>query len=349
MPFRQACSAATGGAAAVRSGDARGSRRDHTILHELGWHEGVRDRPLRGQGSKMPALDSPLLRFVQLTQALAPPQSFPRDLPVTVAAIGDFVIATVPAEMTTAMGSRLRAALGRDHTGAAIVGLANEYVGYATTPEEYAMQDYMGASTIWGPHEGTYLLCEILGLHAELAVSEPPQVEAGRRRYEVGPAPLEPFGPRFLGEGHERPDAELEKLLRTSGASPTRALPMFAWEEPAPASGSELDAATQRRVVIEERIGGRWQPRRSLGRIDDDRGSYLLNILWKPEVASEGTPRRGWSSIWIAPLVADITGDTSIAGELRFRVDHAGGAVCSAPFRWPSAAVDNWMEEAACQ
>eukprot|EP00898_Chlorokybus_atmophyticus_P005581 jgi/Chlat1/6023/Chrsp4S09084 len=84
----------------------------------------------------------------------------------------DLVIAAVPCEMTTMAGRRLREAIARTiieeeeeeeaERGkgvrprkppvVVISGLANEYSGYCTTPEEYAAQRYEGASTLYGPH-----------------------------------------------------------------------------------------------------------------------------------------------------------------------------------------------------
>ena len=48
-----------------------------------------------------------------------------------------------------------------------IAGLTNTYASYVTTFEEYAMQRYEGASTIFGPHT----------LDAYIQVSKPPSNE----------------------------------------------------------------------------------------------------------------------------------------------------------------------------
>ena len=34
-----------------------------------------------------------------------------------------------------------------------VAGLSNEYADYTTTREEYSVQRYEGASTIYGPHQ----------------------------------------------------------------------------------------------------------------------------------------------------------------------------------------------------
>ena len=66
------------------------------------------------------------------------------------------VLVAVPFEMTTMAGRRLRetvrerlAPVGVEHV--VIAGLSNAYAGYLTTRQEYAKQDYAGASTHFGP------------------------------------------------------------------------------------------------------------------------------------------------------------------------------------------------------
>jgi hypothetical protein len=86
----------------------------------------------------------------------------PSELPLQLMRIGALVIAGVPGEMTTMAGRRLREALKKQYDQArpvsrpvesvVISGYANAYSQYITTPEEYAMQHYEGASTLFGPH-----------------------------------------------------------------------------------------------------------------------------------------------------------------------------------------------------
>ena len=79
----------------------------------------------------------------------------PEILPFQIIRIGPLAIAGVPAEMTMQAGRRLEAAiravllpLGVQRV--LLTGLANEYSGYVTTPEEYVSQQYEGASTLYG-------------------------------------------------------------------------------------------------------------------------------------------------------------------------------------------------------
>ena len=76
----------------------------------------------------------------------------PNVLPVQLFKIGDVAIAAVPGEFTTVAGARVRQtvaqALECEHV--ILAGYANAYAGYVTTPEEYEVQDYEGASTHFG-------------------------------------------------------------------------------------------------------------------------------------------------------------------------------------------------------
>jgi neutral ceramidase len=83
----------------------------------------------------------------------------PSKLPLQLLRVGDLAIAAVPGEMTTMAGRRLRAALkakyeaSDDHVETVVIaGYANAYSQYITTRQEYAMQHYEGASTLFGPH-----------------------------------------------------------------------------------------------------------------------------------------------------------------------------------------------------
>lgn len=79
----------------------------------------------------------------------------PTVLPVQVLRLGPLLLAALPNEPTTTVGRRLRArleaALGPG-TRAHVQGYANAYAGYLTTPEEYRLQRYEGAYTLFGPH-----------------------------------------------------------------------------------------------------------------------------------------------------------------------------------------------------
>jgi neutral ceramidase len=69
--------------------------------------------------------------------------------------LADRMIVSIPGEMTVAMGQRVRKAVldataGTGIGRVVIAGLANEYLSYFTTPEEYEAQHYEGAATLYG-------------------------------------------------------------------------------------------------------------------------------------------------------------------------------------------------------
>jgi neutral ceramidase len=79
----------------------------------------------------------------------------PEILPFQIFRIGSLAIAGIPGEMTMQAGRRLEDAikavllpLGVNRV--LLTGLANEYSGYITTPEEFVSQQYEGASTLFG-------------------------------------------------------------------------------------------------------------------------------------------------------------------------------------------------------
>lgn len=112
----------------------------------------------------------------------------PAILPVQILRIGQLVILSVPGEFTTMAGRRLRDAVKMVLTSGAskeygknvhivISGLTNTYSQYVTTFEEYEVQRYEGASTLYGPHTLSAYVQEFRKLAAALISGRP--VEPG--------------------------------------------------------------------------------------------------------------------------------------------------------------------------
>ncbi|KAH9965464.1 Neutral/alkaline nonlysosomal ceramidase [Russula dissimulans] len=75
--------------------------------------------------------------------------------------VGNLVMLIIPGEMTTMAGRRIRNAVRARLTADGIIGEdayvviagpANTYAHYVTTREEYGVQRYEGASTLFGPN-----------------------------------------------------------------------------------------------------------------------------------------------------------------------------------------------------
>jgi len=79
---------------------------------------------------------------------------------IQLAQVGQLYILGIPAELTTMAGRRLKDAVRRALIAAGappdivvvIAGMTNGYSHYVTTYEEYQIQRYEGASTLYGPH-----------------------------------------------------------------------------------------------------------------------------------------------------------------------------------------------------
>lgn len=79
---------------------------------------------------------------------------YPEVAQVSVIRIGTMLLGTVPAEVTTTAGLRMKQAIRNGAHGdeVAMIGLANGFLQYVTTAEEYRLQSYEGGSTLYGPN-----------------------------------------------------------------------------------------------------------------------------------------------------------------------------------------------------
>lgn len=114
----------------------------------------------------------------------------PEVLPLQILRIGQFFIVAVPSEFTTMAGRRLRNAVrdtivssgGPEDAVVIISGLSNTYASYVTTYEEYQIQRYEGASTIYGPHTHASYVQNFIRMANALA-------KGNAASYPAGPSP----------------------------------------------------------------------------------------------------------------------------------------------------------------
>lgn len=95
------------------------------------------------------------LRACQAPKPILYPKRAQPPLPIGMATIGQLALVFVPSEVTTMSGRRMREVvknvLGDSAKHIMIAGYSNDYAGYITTPEEYAVQQYEGGHTLFGP------------------------------------------------------------------------------------------------------------------------------------------------------------------------------------------------------
>jgi len=115
---------------------------------------------------------------------------------VSVLRLGDRLIGTLPGEVTTTAGRRMREQMlaaarerGLPVSAALIMGLTNGYLEYITTPEEYTAQYYEGGSTLYGPGEAAMFGRTLAELAASVSSGDSlPPSHASRIVAELGHA-----------------------------------------------------------------------------------------------------------------------------------------------------------------
>lgn len=159
------------------------------------------------------------LRACHAPKPILFPKSQQDPLPIGVAKIGQLAIVFVPSEATTMSGRRfrdtVREILGEEAKYVMIAGYSNDYAGYITTPEEYAIQQYEGGHTLFGPWTLPAFRQEIDRLTRALASGSPGPnpADAGDLRDEVGSV--------SLGNEYDEPpaDASFGALNRAPNSS----------------------------------------------------------------------------------------------------------------------------------
>lgn len=101
------------------------------------------------------------------------------DLPLQIVALGNVAVIALPWEVTTTSARRIRETVMAELRGAGIehavvASLSNDFVQYLTTREEYADQQYEGASTHFGPWTLAAVQQELRKLAISLRDGAPP-------------------------------------------------------------------------------------------------------------------------------------------------------------------------------
>jgi hypothetical protein len=249
------------------SEEGRGPLFDITRLSFEGWHLPFRFGP---QGNKIQALI---------------PVDVPDAVPLMALRIGQRMIVSIPGEMTAEAGRRVRqavidAARGSGVDSAVISGLANEYVDYFTTPEEYDAQHYEGGATVYGRASSVALQEVLVDLTRRLVEGRPPP-------------PAYPYDPRN-GVAADAPPFSLGAASATIASQPGTVgrrlgMPGFQWHGGVRGFDRPLDRAF---VQIQRRsASGGWQT------IDSDLG---LAVLWS--VDEDGLYGARWEPPLAQPL-----------------------------------------------
>lgn len=137
-----------------------------------------------------------------------PPQSlttaclaFPEPLPapqrtaVGMTRLGDLWIATLPAEVSTELGTAATAAIAQSHglENVALIGYAQDYVGYHTSETDWYRGGYEASGAIWGPKQGDFVNRHLIEFAEHFVTGEPLAWEASESlpAYDLGDTSFE--------------------------------------------------------------------------------------------------------------------------------------------------------------
>jgi neutral ceramidase len=283
-----------------------GAEDGRTRLSARGFDEGrTSRRPRRkGQGAKRPALPPALVSLVH------PQRHLPSVVPVGLVQLGPLSLVTLPGEVTTVMGQRIeqRVDAARTAPGPTVsIGLAGEYLSYFTTPEEFDLQHYEGASMMYGRLSGE-VLAEAAG-----TLAAQPRVDG------IGPYD-------YRGRGKTSVSALRRKLRRPAKEAASvvaetlefSASVTLRFEDQPAHWPSNAKAPTTPRMQVEVQTGTGWVT------LDDDEGDAMVVYL-----TQAGRGRWTYAATWLEPFAP-----LSLRGSaLRLKVTRLDGTVvCSAPF-----------------
>jgi len=244
----------------------------------------------------------------KIQEAQPPALNVPTAVPMMALRIGDRMIVSVPGEMTVGMGERVRDAVvgatsSHGITRAVISGLANEYLSYFTTPEEYQRQHYEGGSTLYGEYSSNLLRAT--------------STEIARRLVEGRPAPdpyaFDPTAGVSADAGPFSEGATAATLISSPATTTRLGHAVLRWNGGQRGFDRPVEKAF---VSIRRRVAGDWKP------VTDDLG---LQILWA--VDDQGA----YTATWEVPRDA-------AAGSYDFVVTANHYRLMSAPFEVTPAA-----------
>jgi neutral ceramidase len=169
--------------------------------------------------------------------------------------------------------------------GIVIAGLAGDYIQYITTPGEYGQQSYEGASSLWGPNEGTFFEERLGELATDIATKKPAEAP-----YDLDPSyGVKPDGPAY-------PEGAASGTVSTQPGDVQR-LQRATFSFTGAPNGNDLP--TDRAFITAQRkVRGKWR------KAATDLG---LQFLWR--AGADGVYKVEWE----VPLSAK-------AGEYRFKV-----------------------------
>jgi neutral ceramidase len=199
----------------------------------------------------------------------------PRVLPAQVLRIGPMLLLGLPFEVTADAGRRIRAAVrsaaaGHGFDDCVLSSVANEYAGYCTTPEEYALQFYEGGHTLHGPQTQPWAARVAAGLVTDVLRNGTVADVLPERRFEL---PMHRYLARSGGPMQER---SIDRGgVEYAGSSVEDPYVELRWSDVAP---GDLNWSDPLAGIERQARDGSWVPARQANRPLDD-GGWDLGVL----------------------------------------------------------------------
>jgi neutral ceramidase len=322
-----------------------GAEPDWTFFRDAGWREGLTEEDpehqIEGQGVKKHPLSPELVGthlHVNIPLILDKIAQVPEEVPIGAYQLGDVTLVTLPGEFTTMLGRRISRSVAeavRTREKVLLVGLANEYLSYFATEEEYRVQHYEGSSMLYGPLAGAKIEADLIKLAKDLA-STPRRSVPVKYHYWVGLT--ESFGVEafHLLKHSDRFESSYmtvsNVLMDEVTGIPTPYNPFVVWIDKNPrwARDSRSTQATPR-VSIETLEDGGWRPLVVLGVPETDEGLDFVTL-----VVGSFAGKSRWVSIWLVP--DGVSEDVA----LRFVMKGTSGRSFRSPEFTVAQARDNW-------
>uniref|UniRef100_A0A674BBM8 Neutral ceramidase n=1 Tax=Salmo trutta TaxID=8032 RepID=A0A674BBM8_SALTR len=149
--------------------------------------DGIRDALLGAPSNETQDCHRPKPILFSTGEMTWPLPWHPSIVDVQMITIGPVAIVAIPGEMTTMSGRRIREAVKQEleaqgtfsNAEVVVAGLCNIYTHYITTYEEYQIQRYEGASTIYGPHTLSAYIQKFRGLAKAIAEGKEQELPKG--------------------------------------------------------------------------------------------------------------------------------------------------------------------------
>jgi neutral ceramidase len=246
-----------------------GSEEGRTVFYYLG---------LANEGDRLPLAIGP-----QGDKVVVVPEkgSIPQAIPFNVMQVGDRLLATVAGEPTVGVGDMLRQAIGQVAAGhgirrVVVVGYANGYTDYFTTPAEYDVQAYEGGSTVYGRNSALVLRDTLVDLARRLVNGQPAPM----------PYPFDPNNGVHVGSAAYGSGAASATATSQPTGIQRLAHTTFGWN----GGPNGIDRPVDRAFVsVQRRVRKRWIPFTSdlgleIGWLSSANGQYSAS--WEPPLST---------------------------------------------------------------